>query len=176
MYAAISAYYAGDQATAERMIARAAKISSARDPDVFYCRSIILREKDRSQAIRDLEHFLAVAKHGWHSKGKVERVTRELAMLRQGKIPPPVEAHHHAERHDPESEEPPPPRVSAATAADAATAPGAGPELRACPKCPEADRPEGRAVDLRFFVAGSLLLSAVAGAFLGYWIGRRHRA
>ena len=97
MYAAISSFYLGRVADADRLIDRAARISGAMDPDVYYCRSLIRRERDRQSAIEDLERFLQVATRGWHSEGKIERVTGELALLRKGIIPPPAEAHHRAE-------------------------------------------------------------------------------
>jgi hypothetical protein len=67
------------------------------DPDVYYCRAIIRRGQDMDGAIKDLERFLSVARYGWHSEGKIGRVTEELEMLRRGEIPPPAEAHHRAE-------------------------------------------------------------------------------
>ncbi len=97
MYAAISSFYLGRVEDADKLIARAAKISGAMDPDVYYCRSLIVRDRDIPSAIEDLERFLRVASQGWHSEGKIERVTEELAMLRKGVIPPPAEAHHRAE-------------------------------------------------------------------------------
>jgi tetratricopeptide (TPR) repeat protein len=97
MYAAISSFYLGRVPEADRLIARAAAISGAMDPDVYYCRSLIERERDQGAAILDLERFLRVASRGWHSEGKIARVTGELALLRKGIIPPPAEAHHRAE-------------------------------------------------------------------------------
>jgi tetratricopeptide (TPR) repeat protein len=97
MYAAISSFYLGRVEDADRLIARAAKISGAMDPDVYYCRSLIERDRDIPSAMKDLERFLRVASQGWHSEGKIARVTQELAMLRKGVIPSPAEAHHRAE-------------------------------------------------------------------------------
>jgi tetratricopeptide (TPR) repeat protein len=97
MYAAISSFYLGRVQDADRLIARAAKISGAMDPDVYYCRSLIERDRDIPSAMKDLERFLRVASQGWHSEGKIARVTEELAMLSRGIIPPPAEAHHRAE-------------------------------------------------------------------------------
>jgi tetratricopeptide (TPR) repeat protein len=97
MYAAVSAYFIGQKAKAERLIAKSHAIAGAMDPDVFYCRSIIVREKDIKMAIRDLERFLTVARFGWHSDGKIERVQGELAQLKKGIIPPPAEPHHRME-------------------------------------------------------------------------------
>ncbi len=97
MYAAISSFYLDRVEDADRLIARAARISGAMDPDVYYCRSLIVRDRDIPSAIEDLERFLRVASQGWHSEGKIERVTEELAMLRRGVIPPPAEAHHRKE-------------------------------------------------------------------------------
>jgi tetratricopeptide (TPR) repeat protein len=97
MYAAISSFYLGRVPDADRLIARAAAISGAMDPDVYYCRSLIERDRDQASAIKDLERFLRVASRGWHSEGKIARVTGELALLRKGIIPPPAEAHHRAE-------------------------------------------------------------------------------
>jgi len=97
MYAAVSAYFIGQQEKAERLIAKSHAIAGAMDPDVFYCRSIIVRKKDIKMAIRDLERFLTVARFGWHSDGKIERVQGELAQLKKGIIPPPAEPHHRME-------------------------------------------------------------------------------
>lgn len=97
MYAAISAFFDDQPAEADRLIDAAVAISGAMDPDVFYCRSIIRRDRDLPGAIKDLERFLEVAHRGWHSQGKISRVTHELEQLRSGKLPTPAEAHHRRE-------------------------------------------------------------------------------
>jgi hypothetical protein len=97
MYAAISSFFLGRVPDADRLIDEAAEISGATDPDVFYCRSLIRRERDMASASEDLERFLTVAHRGWHSEGKIGRVTEELRLLRAGTLPPPAEAHHRAE-------------------------------------------------------------------------------
>jgi tetratricopeptide (TPR) repeat protein len=101
MYAAVSAYFIGQQEKAEKLIKKSHAIAGAMDPDVFYCRSIIVRKKDINMAIRDLERFLTVARFGWHSDGKIERVQGELAQLKKGVIPPPAEPHHRMEDGSP---------------------------------------------------------------------------
>lgn len=101
MYAAVSAHFAGEQARAERLIKVSTSIAGAMDPDVFYCRSIIIRRQDIPQAIADLERFLTVAKFGWHSDGKIDRVKGELALLKKGIIPPPAESHHRLKNGQP---------------------------------------------------------------------------
>ena len=105
MYAAISSFFLGRVDDADRLIDQAAEISGATDPDVFYCRSLIRRERDMKGASEDLERFLKVAHRGWHSEGKIGRVTNELNLLRAGTLPPPAEAHHRAEERDRTPEE-----------------------------------------------------------------------
>ena len=100
MYAAISSYWMDRVADADRLIAVAANISGAMDPDVFYCRALIRMKRDKPGAIEDLERFLTVAHRGWHSQGKIGRVNHELAMLKRGEIPPPAEAHHRRQSSD----------------------------------------------------------------------------
>jgi hypothetical protein len=100
MYAAISSYWMDKVPDADRLIAMAASISGATDPDVFYCRALIRMKRDREGAVADLERFLTVAHRGWHSQGKIGRVNHELAMLKRGEIPPPAEAHHRRQSGD----------------------------------------------------------------------------
>ena len=119
MYAAVSAYFIGQQEKAERLIEKAHAIAGAMDPDVFYCRSIIVRKKDIKMAINDLERFLTVARFGWHSDGKIERVQGELAQLKKGIIPPPAEPHHRMEGM--EGYAPPSPQTPTTAATDKKT-------------------------------------------------------
>ena len=118
MYAAVSAYFIGQQEKAEKLIAKSHAIAGAMDPDVFYCRSIIVRKKNIKMAINDLERFLTVARFGWHSDGKIERVEGELAQLKAGVIPPPAEPHHRMEGM--EGYAPPSPETQGPTAQPAA--------------------------------------------------------
>ena len=135
MYAAISSFYLGRVEDADRFIDQAAAISGAMDPDVYYCRSLIRRGRDLPGAIADLERFLEVARFGWHSEGKIERVTHELAQLRLGIIPPPGEAHHRAE------DAPIPDGAAAGGAGQVATDPGAEAEGKPSPSPEETDEP-----------------------------------
>ena len=107
MYAAISSYWMDKVKDADALIAQAASISGAMDPDVFYCRALIRMKRDREGAVEDLERFLTVAHRGWHSQGKIGRVNHELAMLKRGEIPPPAEAHHRRQSGDEAPEAPP---------------------------------------------------------------------
>ncbi|MGB0591081.1 MAG: hypothetical protein ACPGU1_15505 [Myxococcota bacterium] len=112
MYAAISSYWMDKVPDADRLIAKAASISGATDPDVFYCRALIRMKRDREGAVADLERFLTVAHRGWHSQGKIGRVNHELAMLKRGEIPPPAEAHHRRQSGEDAASDTPQPATS----------------------------------------------------------------
>ncbi len=89
LYLAMTHFWTGQQAEAERWIDRAVAIGPS-DPDVFYCRSQIVRRVDLPLAIKDLERYEAMTKQPWSvgPRSKSERVEAELALMRKGRIPP----------------------------------------------------------------------------------------
>lgn len=89
LYLAMTHFWTGKQAEAERWIDRAVAIGPS-DPDVFYCRSQIVRRVDLPLAIKDLERYEAMTKQPWSvgPRAKSERVEAELALMRKGRIPP----------------------------------------------------------------------------------------
>ena len=89
LYLAMTYFWTGQQAEAERWIDRAVAIGPS-DPDVFYCRSQIVRRVDVPLAILDLERYEAMTKQPWAvgPRAKSQRVEAELALMRKGRIPP----------------------------------------------------------------------------------------
>lgn len=89
LYTAMAHFWLGHQEQAERLIARAVEIGPS-DPDVFYCRSQIVRRKHLPQAIADLERYEQMTLQPWATgpSTKAQRVSAELKMMRQGRLPP----------------------------------------------------------------------------------------
>lgn len=89
LYLAMTFFWTGKQAEAESWIDRAVSIGPS-DPDVFYCRSQIVRRVDVPLAIQDLERYEAMTKQPWAvgPRAKSQRVEAELALMRKGRIPP----------------------------------------------------------------------------------------
>lgn len=71
-------------------LADKAVVANPLDPDVYYCQSQVLRQTDMPGAVRALERYLALetAPGSLHFAKKTKRVEQELALLRQGKMPP----------------------------------------------------------------------------------------
>lgn len=89
LYLAMAHFWLGHQADAEKWIGKAVQIGPS-DPDVFYCRSQIVRRSNLPLAIADLERYEAMTKQPWAlgPRQKTERVEAELALMRKGRIPP----------------------------------------------------------------------------------------
>jgi hypothetical protein len=64
--------------------------SGPSDPDVFYCRSQIVRKLDLPQAIADLDRYVEMTNRPWalNPAKKDNRVKAELAYMRRGMLPP----------------------------------------------------------------------------------------
>jgi tetratricopeptide (TPR) repeat protein len=72
----------GKEAQAEEMIARAAKAGRP-DPDIYYCRAVIIVRKDPAGAARDLERYLALTEtRADVREEKQARVKQTLELLR----------------------------------------------------------------------------------------------
>ncbi|MBM4344876.1 MAG: hypothetical protein FJ100_16030 [Deltaproteobacteria bacterium] len=89
LYLAMAHFWLGHQQDAMRIIQRAVAIGPS-DPDVFYCRSQIVRRVNLPLAIADLERYETMTHQPWAigPAQKAARVQAELAFMRRGVIPP----------------------------------------------------------------------------------------
>lgn len=73
------------QALADKAVA-----ANPHDPDVYYCQSQVLRQTNMPAAVQALQRYLTLetAPGSLHFAKKTKRVEQELALLRQGKMPP----------------------------------------------------------------------------------------
>ena len=60
------------------------------DPDVYYCRSHIVRRSDTAAAAADLKRYVALSEAPGtiHFRDKTERIRKEIELLERGEIPP----------------------------------------------------------------------------------------
>jgi tetratricopeptide (TPR) repeat protein len=89
LYLAMAHYWLGHHAEAVKLIQHAVDIGPS-DPDVFYCRSQIVRRWNLPLAIADLKRYESMTSQPW-SIGPVrksQRVKAELAYLERGELPP----------------------------------------------------------------------------------------
>ncbi|MSQ84399.1 MAG: tetratricopeptide repeat protein [Myxococcales bacterium] len=89
LYLAMAHFWLGHQQQAQLIIQRAVEIGPS-DPDVFYCRSQIVRSVNLPLAIRDLERYEGMTKQPWSigPAQKSARVEAELQFMRKGELPP----------------------------------------------------------------------------------------
>lgn len=89
LYTAMAHFWLGHQEKAQKLIQHAVDIGPS-DPDVFYCRSQIVRSVNLPLAIADLERYEAMTTQPWSvgPKQKAARVEAELAFMRRGELPP----------------------------------------------------------------------------------------
>ncbi len=89
LYLAMAHFWLGHQGQAKRLIERAVEIGPS-DPDVFYCRSQILRKESLPQAIADLERYVEMTNRPWalNPDKKDARVKAELDYMKRGLLPP----------------------------------------------------------------------------------------
>lgn len=89
LYLAMAHFWLGHQKEAQDLIQHAVDIGPS-DPDVFYCRSQIVRKVNLPLAIADLQRYEAMTTRPWSvgPKRKAERVEAELAFLKRGELPP----------------------------------------------------------------------------------------
>jgi tetratricopeptide (TPR) repeat protein len=88
LYLAMNNFRLKNQEKALEFIEKA--ISQNReDPDVYYCRSLIVREKNPKQAISDLENYLKLSEVPGRMiyKEKHQWIKKELESLKEGKKP-----------------------------------------------------------------------------------------
>ncbi len=89
LYTAMAHFWLGHQEQAQKLIQHAVDIGPS-DPDVFYCRSQIVRSVNLPLAIADLVRYEAMTTQPWSvgPKQKAARVEAELAFMRRGELPP----------------------------------------------------------------------------------------
>jgi tetratricopeptide (TPR) repeat protein len=89
LYLAMTHFWLGHQQEAQALIQHAVDIGPS-DPDVFYCRSQIVRKVNLPLAIADLQRYEAMTTRPWSvgPKRKAERVEAELAFMKRGELPP----------------------------------------------------------------------------------------
>lgn len=64
LYTAMNYYRSGQQEKAEVAIEHAVENASQRDPDLYYCRSVIFRNSDLAKALKNLERYRALSARG----------------------------------------------------------------------------------------------------------------
>ncbi len=57
------------------------------DADYYYCRSVMLRQRDFEQSLRDLETFERLSRNRQNSDAKNAKIARELEVMRSGRAP-----------------------------------------------------------------------------------------
>lgn len=89
LYLAMTHFWLGHQKIAESLIQDAVKIGPS-DPDVFYCRSQIVRRWNLPQAVADMQRYVAMTSQPWsiNAEKKDERVRAELDYMQRGVLPP----------------------------------------------------------------------------------------
>lgn len=89
IYEAMANLWLGNATEAERLVHKAME-TNPYDPDVYYCLSQVVRQRDIPAAITALERYVALSSTpgALEFPKKTERVRQELAMLRAGKLPP----------------------------------------------------------------------------------------
>ena len=90
VYISLCHFYLGHQSRAEAMVERSIEVCGGTDPDAYYVRSIIYRQKNLPQAIKDIEQYLEMSEGP--DKVKYEKkqqwLKKELENLKQGKMSP----------------------------------------------------------------------------------------
>ena len=64
LYTAMNYYRSGQQKKSEVAIEHAVKAASQRDPDLYYCRSVIFRNSDLPKALENLERYRTLSLRG----------------------------------------------------------------------------------------------------------------
>lgn len=90
MYLAMAYYFTRRQEQAERVLEAIAQYAY-QEPDIYYCRSSVLRHKDPEASAREMALFLSVMEEEGRfcfDPGKPARARKDLEALRRGEIPP----------------------------------------------------------------------------------------
>lgn len=89
IYGAMAHHWLGNDAQAEKLSARAIEVGP-NDPDVYYCRSHMVRRRDKAAAVADLKRYIALAEGPGAIRfdDKTDRIRNEIEMLEKGELPP----------------------------------------------------------------------------------------
>lgn len=91
MYLAMAYFFTGDRDRALRLLDSLEPFAKA-NPDIYYCRSLVVRTFDLDRAIREMERFLEVfegQKRIRFSNAKVEKARNDIEAMRRGEVPGP---------------------------------------------------------------------------------------
>jgi len=86
LYTAMALFHLGRVREADEHLAALERLGHD-DPDYYYCRSVMWRERDFEQSRRDLEKFVQLSQKRQNSDPKVAKITRELEIMRDGRVP-----------------------------------------------------------------------------------------
>ncbi len=84
VYRAMDLFNLGEDARALALLDEAAKLPQV-DPDVYYCRAEVLRDRDRRQALEDFRHYLALSNRPeeTHLEAQRRKLARVAAAMRR---------------------------------------------------------------------------------------------
>lgn len=90
VYVALDNFYLGRKAEAEAAVARAIEVANGSDPDAYYVRSIIVRDRDLDLAASDIERYLDMSEGPDKVRNEVKQkwLRKELDNLRKGNPSP----------------------------------------------------------------------------------------
>lgn len=91
MYLAMAYFFTGDRDRSLRLLDSLEPFATA-NPDIYYCRSLVVRTFDLDRAIREMERFLEVfegQKRIRFSNAKVEKARKDIEAMRRGEVPGP---------------------------------------------------------------------------------------
>ena len=86
LYTAMAHFELGRPDKTEALLARVAALTHD-DPDYYYCRSILNRERDFDQSLADLERFERLSRGRLITTTKLHRVRRTIEVMRSGRLP-----------------------------------------------------------------------------------------
>jgi len=89
MYLAMSHFFTGDPEGAMKML-DALEPMAHREPDIYYCRSLVYRFYDMPRAIREMQTFLDVFLEEHRpafGQQKIDKARSDLERLKKGEVP-----------------------------------------------------------------------------------------
>ncbi len=90
VYVALDHFYLGRKAEAEAAVAKAIEVADGSDPDAYYVRSIIVRDRDLELAAQDIQRYLDMSEGPDKVRNEVKQkwLREELKRLREGRPSP----------------------------------------------------------------------------------------
>ena len=89
MYLAMSHFFTGDVDGAIKMLDALGPVAH-REPDIYYCRSLVWRFYDLNRAIKEMQVFLDVflsENRPAYGQQKIEKAKDDLARMKKGEVP-----------------------------------------------------------------------------------------